>query len=119
MLSLYPGPVPLIVYSANSTVTWRQTIARCRQTGASSAAKLRAEGEVETKIVFPVPQFWECTIFACSSTPSNKREPDFKQISSLLHRVSLQGQTQPYPQVRHHSTLQNVLLNAQKWLRLG
>lgn len=56
-----PGPVPLIVYSANSTVTWRQTTARCRQTGTSSAAELRAEGEVETKIVFPVPQFWECT----------------------------------------------------------
>lgn len=39
--------------------------------------------------------------YPCLLTPpSNRRGPDFQQTGSLLHRISLQGQAQPYPQVR-------------------
>lgn len=80
-------------------MTQRQTTVVCRETGASSAAELRAEGETETKAVFPVPRFWQCTV-CLLIPPRNCRGPGLKRTSSLLHRISLQSQAQPYPQVR-------------------
>lgn len=114
--STQPNPDPFLGVSLNSDT------AGCRETGASSAAELRAEGEVETKTVFPVPQIWLYTLFACSPLLANRTGPDFQQTAlcfsgshgrarpSLIHRRD--GES-------HHSALPNVLLNAQKWLHQG